>query len=48
VIDADARSAEVWTPADPFPHMEHDALVWTPEGASAPLEISLAELFRAV
>jgi Uma2 family endonuclease len=45
-IDADERSAEIWTPSDQFPHQERDELVWTPAGASAPFMIQLAHLFR--
>ena len=34
------------TPADRFPHVEREALVWAPEGASAPFVLPLAELVR--
>lgn len=46
VLDADARSAEVWTPADRFPRIETDRLVWSPPSGAASFEMSLAELFR--
>jgi len=44
-IDLDARSVEVWTPADTFPRMEREQLVWHPAGASAPFVLPLDELF---
>ena len=46
VVDGDARSVEIWTPADDFPAVERERLVWHPAGARAPFELSLAELFR--
>jgi Uma2 family endonuclease len=46
VIDADEYTAEVWNPSDQFPRQEHDVLVWTPAGASAPFTIEFARLFR--
>lgn len=48
VVDADARSAEVWTPAERFPRVEREALVWAPAGATAPLTLHLDELFRPI
>jgi Uma2 family endonuclease len=45
VIDPDTRSVEVWTPADTFPRMEREQLVWHPAGASAPFVLPLDELF---
>lgn len=46
ILDADDRHAEVWTPADDFPHVERERLVWHPDGALTPLVLPLAELFR--
>ncbi|MEO7477359.1 MAG: Uma2 family endonuclease [Gemmatimonadales bacterium] len=46
VVDADNRSVEVWTPADDFPAVERQTLMWRPEGAVAALTVSLGELFR--
>jgi Uma2 family endonuclease len=46
LVDADARNVEVWTPADAFPRVERERLVWHPEGASAPFTLPLEELFR--
>jgi Uma2 family endonuclease len=48
IIDGDGRQVEVWTPADAFPRIERDRLVWQPEGAVAPFTLSLQELFRAI
>jgi Uma2 family endonuclease len=48
VVDGDARSVEVWTPADDFPAVERHRLVWQPSGAAEPFELALAELFRAI
>ena len=46
LIDADAQVAEVWTPADRFPRVEREALVWVPEGTGAPFVLPLAELLQ--
>ncbi len=46
ILDADARHAEVWTPADDFPRFERERLTWHPEGAGTPFELALAALFR--
>ena len=46
VIDADAGAAEVWTPADQFPRIERERLVWTPPNASRPFEITVERLLR--
>ncbi len=48
LVDADAKVVEVWTPESVFPTIEHEAIRWHPAGAAEPLEIPLAELFRAV
>lgn len=46
VIDADARTAEVWTPHIRVPTIEHEALTWHPAPDAAPFVYPLAELFR--
>ena len=48
VIDADARTAEVWTPSDEFPRVETERLVWTPAGVSRPFEVTLSDLLRPI
>ena len=46
VVDGDDRSVELWTPADDFPAVERERLLWHPPGAREPFILSLAELFR--
>jgi Uma2 family endonuclease len=46
IVDADARSVEVWTPDVRFPAVETERLTWQPAQATNPLVIELAELFR--
>ena len=46
VVDGDGRMVEVWTPADDFPAVERDRLVWHPLGAAQPFTLSCEELFR--
>lgn len=46
IVDADARSVEVWTPDVRFPAVENEQLTWQPVNAVTPLEIKLADLFR--
>jgi Uma2 family endonuclease len=48
VVDGDERSVEVWTPADDFPTVEREQLVWHPPGAREPFRLTLEELFRPV
>jgi Uma2 family endonuclease len=48
VVDGDERMVEVWTPADDFPAVERDRLVWHPSGGAEQFVLSLAELFRPV
>lgn len=48
LVDADARSVEMWTPDVIFPTVESERVVWHPAGAGEPLVIDLARLFRAV
>jgi Uma2 family endonuclease len=46
VVDGEARSVEVWTPADDFPTVERERLVWHPRGAREPFTLGFEELFR--
>lgn len=48
MIDADARTAEIWTPGDQFPRVEAERLIWSPAGASHAFEIMLMELLRPI
>lgn len=48
VVDADAGTAEVWTPEQPFPRFEREPLEWQPAGATQPFVLSLAELCRPI
>ena len=48
LADGDERSVEIWTPADEFPLLERERLVWHPAGAPAPFTLGLEELFRAL
>jgi Uma2 family endonuclease len=48
IVDGDERRAEIWTPADSFPVFEEERLLWQPEGAAEPFEMTLEELFRPV
>ena len=46
MVDADTQTVEVWTPEAHFPITEDQEIIWHPVGASEPLMIHLAELFR--
>jgi len=48
LVDAEAKTVEVWTPETRFPVTEHAEIRWHPDGAAEPLAIPLAELFREV
>jgi Uma2 family endonuclease len=48
VVDPDERTVEVWTPADTLPAIERERVTWSPAGASEPLTLELAELFRPI
>lgn len=48
VLDADAKTAEVWTPERQLPRVERDALIWMPAGARGPFELGMAELLRPI
>jgi hypothetical protein len=39
---------EVWTPADAFPSLEENRLVWHPAGAPVPFTLALTDLFRPI
>ena len=45
VVDADAKSVEVWTPGAIFPVTEEVTLRWKPAGAATELVIELSALF---
>ncbi len=45
IVDPEPRRAEVWTPADHFPTVESERLLWAPEGALEPFTLVLADLF---
>lgn len=45
IVDADARSVEVWTPGVDFPRVETAELAWEPAGAAAPFRLALVDLF---
>ena len=45
ILDPELVQVEVWTPEDTFPTIEREVVAWLPEGATAPLEINLTELF---
>lgn len=45
VVDGDERAVEVWTPADDFPAVERERLMWHPAGAGEPFTLALDGLF---
>ncbi|PKQ09955.1 MAG: hypothetical protein CVT69_02230 [Actinobacteria bacterium HGW-Actinobacteria-9] len=47
LVDADAKTFEIWTPESLFPTTEREEVLWHPAGADTPLVVSLEELFRA-
>ena len=47
-IDADAGTAEIWTPSDQLPRTATERLVWDPPHASQPFEVELAVLLRPI
>ncbi|HET7551158.1 MAG TPA: Uma2 family endonuclease [Gemmatimonadaceae bacterium] len=48
IVDADARSVEVWTCDAVFPRVERELPTWHPADASAPFTLSLEERFRPI
>jgi Uma2 family endonuclease len=46
IVDADAGSVEIWSPADAFPSTETSTLHWHPVGSEAAFVLRLDELFR--
>jgi Uma2 family endonuclease len=48
IVDGDDRSVEIWTPADDFPAVERERLVWYPAGAREAFTLQLRDLFRPV
>jgi len=48
VVDGEERSVEIWTPADDFPVLERERLVWHPPGAGGPFTLTLDQLFRSL
>jgi Uma2 family endonuclease len=46
IVDADARSVEVWTTAPLAPTVVDDQLTWQPRPDHEPLTIDLARVFR--
>jgi Uma2 family endonuclease len=45
IVDADAKTIEIWRPEQQFPEVETVAVTWHPEGASSPAVVALEELF---
>jgi Uma2 family endonuclease len=48
IVDGDERQVEVWTPADLFPQIERDRLIWQPGSQADSFSLSLQELFRPI
>lgn len=46
IVDPDARLFERWRPGDERPEILLTEIAWQPPGATAPLSIDIAELFR--
>ena len=47
LFDIEREQVEVWTARDVMPTIVTDQLSWHPKGASAPLVIEIADLFKA-
>lgn len=47
LVDIERERVEVWTPHDVMPTIVTDQISWHPKGATAPLIIDVAELFKA-
>ncbi|MGH7510252.1 MAG: Uma2 family endonuclease [Gemmatimonadales bacterium] len=48
IVDPDDHQVETWSPADTFPKVERERLIWHPAGAAHPFVLSLQELFRPI
>jgi Uma2 family endonuclease len=48
VVDPEQQLVEVWTPDATFPVVERERVTWAPAGASEPLVLEVAALFRPV
>lgn len=48
IVDPDECQVETWSPADTFPQVERERLIWHPAGAAHPFVLSLEELFRPI
>ena len=48
IVDPDERIVEIWTPADQFPVLEREQLVWRPAGTEDAFVLPLGELFQPV
>lgn len=48
IVDPDQHQVEIWSPADTFPKIERERLVWHPAGAAHPFMLPLEELFRPI
>lgn len=48
IVDPDQHQVEIWSPADTFPKIERERLVWHPAGSVHPLVLPLEELFRPI
>jgi Uma2 family endonuclease len=46
MVDIEAQAVELWVPGAMFPTVEKERIVWEPEGAAEPCEVSLRELFE--
>ena len=48
IVDGDAAAFEIWRPDEERPTLVDDHLVWSPAGASEPLDIDVAAFFAGV
>ncbi|MGH7518979.1 MAG: Uma2 family endonuclease [Gemmatimonadales bacterium] len=46
IVDPEDQQVEVWTPADTFPQLERERLLWHPTGAGMAFELELLQLFK--
>jgi Uma2 family endonuclease len=47
IVDLDARLIERWRPDDERPEILRDRIAWHPSGAPEPLQLALADLWKA-